>query len=173
MSTLPNKSKFSYITIYALTKDKNGNFTIMPDAMKENLKRYLSRYRMMTDTIVIQDPKIVNFYILFEVTSFPEYNKESVLNDCVQILMDYFSNDNMEINKAIDLGEVKYKLYSIDGVMAVNNIVLGSRTAEAGDYNNYSYDFIGNKIGDIIPPTKQKSIFEIKYPESDIIGIVH
>jgi hypothetical protein len=76
----------------------------------------------------------------------------------------------MEINQQINVGEIKYGLYKIEGVRSVNRFELNPRTGTG--YSSYAYNFEANKIGEIIPPPKKISIFELKNPGTNVIGTV-
>ncbi len=163
-------STVASILLYILTINRDGNFANAPYAIKYNLRNYLAQYKLLSDSISIVDPAIVNFTVQFEVSALPNYNKGEILFNCIQEIKKYFDNSKMEINQQINIGEIKYKLYNIAGVRSVNNFVLKPKTGSG--YSNYSYDFEGNMIGEIIPPAKKISIFELKNPNSNIIGVV-
>ena len=76
----------------------------------------------------------------------------------------------MQINHPINLGEVKYRLYRIDGVQNVN--AFNFKSLSGGDYSNFSYSTLNSPVGDVIVPAKRISCFELKFPETDIIGVV-
>lgn len=158
------------ILLYILSVDSTGNFISAPYAIKHNLRNYLARYKMLSDSISIVDPLIVNFSVNFSVMSYPGYNKGDVLFKCIQEIKKYFSNDNMQINQQINIGEMKYKLHKVEGVRAVNNFIIRPKVGTG--YANNSYDFEGSKFGEIIPPTRQISVFELKNPDTNIIGTV-
>jgi phage-related baseplate assembly protein len=161
------------VDVYVLTKDREGYFKQAPEAMKNNVKNYISKYKMMTDTVNIREPKIVNFDVEFEIKSFPGHDKNEVLYNAIKKIKEYFQNDKMEVNQPIDLSELKFELYKVEGVMSVNKLLLSSIVSGTGTpYSRYSYNFEGNKIGDVIPPTLEIGIFELKYPDKNINGIV-
>ena len=173
MATSWSERVINSIDVYTLTKDRDGYFKQAPEAMKNNIKNYLSKYKMMTDTINIREPKIVNFTVEFEVKTFPGHDKNEALYNVIKKIKEYFHNDNMDINQALDIGELKFELYKVEGVMIVNKILLSSAVSRTGTpYSTYSYNFEGNKIGDIIPPPAEIGIFELKYPDKNINGVV-
>ena len=57
------------------------------------------------------------------------------------------------------------KLYS-----TVKNVEIVNLTGEALGYSNYSYDTKGATIDNVVYPSIDPMIFEVRYPDSDIYG---
>jgi len=78
------------IVLHVLSSDSNNRLTIPNLDTKENLKKYLSQYRMISDNIHIVDGKIVNFRINFKIKTKDIYNKNSLVLQIINKLKDYF-----------------------------------------------------------------------------------
>jgi hypothetical protein len=63
-------------------------------------------------------------------------------------------------------------LDKIDGVQTVKNISISNKTGVSNGYSQYSYNIIGATNNNIIYPSLDPSIFEVKYPNNDISGKV-
>jgi hypothetical protein len=74
---------YNAISLYILSRDNNNNLSIPNNAIKQNLKTYLSQYRMITDAININDAFIINIGVNFEIIVRPNYNNRLVLNNCL------------------------------------------------------------------------------------------
>ena len=61
-------------------------------------------------------------------------------------------------------------LDKIDGVQTVKNINISNQVG--GIYSSYAYDIPGATKGNVIYPSVDPMIFEVKYPDSDIKGRV-
>ncbi|HAW81258.1 MAG TPA: hypothetical protein DCX27_17085, partial [Balneola sp.] len=55
------------LNLYVLTSDKSGNLSESSSSLRENLRIWLSNYKMINDTIDIMNGKIVNIGVEFEV----------------------------------------------------------------------------------------------------------
>ena len=104
------------INLYVLGYDGNGNISQLNPATKQNLKNYISYYRMLTDAVYIKDAYIINIGIDFEIVVLPNYNSNEVLLKCINELKAYFSVGNEDNVKAFfnymrkrDLTEEKKK----------------------------------------------------------------
>ena len=90
------------LNLYVLGLNDNYNFMHINKALKENLRSYLSQYRMLTDAINIKSAFIVNVSVEFEVIPQPRFNSNEVLLKCIDHLKIILHNDRMQINGPID-----------------------------------------------------------------------
>ena len=102
-----DKSNPFSINIYTLGYNSSKNLISLNSAVKENLKRYLNNYKMITDGINIVDGYIINFAIEFDVTALTGYNRREILTNCNLALQDYFNIDNWTFNDTININEVE------------------------------------------------------------------
>ena len=88
------------VNLYVLTYDRNKQLTTLSSAAKENLRTYLSQYRMLTDAINIKDGFVVNIGIDFKITTLSGYNTSQVLLQCINALKEKFNIDNLSFIKS-------------------------------------------------------------------------
>jgi hypothetical protein len=87
-------------------------------------------------------------------------------------LKDYFRIDNWQINQPIILRELYILLDKIKGVQTVKNISISNLVGTNLGYSPYSYDMSAATVSNVIYPSLDPSIFEVKYPNQDIQGRV-
>jgi hypothetical protein len=63
-------------------------------------------------------------------------------------------------------------LDKIKGVQTVKNVSLSNKAGTLSGYSQYAYDIIGATQNQVIYPSLDPSIFEVRYPNSDIKGKV-
>jgi hypothetical protein len=163
---------YNSISLYILSKDNNNNLSVPNNAVKQNLKTYLSQYRMITDAVNINDAFIINIGVNFEIIVRPNYNNRLVLNNCLTLLQSYFTVDNWQINQPIILPEIYSNLDQIEGVQTVQKVEIVNKAGSNTNYSLYSYDIKGATINNIVYPSLDPSIFEVKFPTTDIQGRV-
>lgn len=156
------------INLYLLGYDFNGNLTNVNIAVKENLKTYLNEYRMLTDGININDGFVINVGIDFEIVTFDNYNKSEVLTSCINELKAYFSIDNWTFNQTINLSEIELLLANVEGVSSVPMLKVKNKCG--GRYSSNSYNIDAATKGKVVYPSLDPSVFEVKFPDSDIKG---
>ena len=113
--------------------------------------------------------KYINMQDKFITTYKNENNQESLIQ-CITELRNYFDIDNWQINQPIIESEVYNIIANVKGVQSVTNIIFKNISGIASGYSQYKYDFETATKQGIIYPSLDPSIFEIKYPNSDIQG---
>lgn len=157
-------------SLYVLGYNQNKQLISPPTTLKENLKTYISQYRMLTDSINIKDAFIVNIGVNFDIILRPNYSGRDILIQCLDLLKEYFKIDKWEINQPIVLSEIYTLLDSVPGIQNVNNIEITNLSGEELGYSKYSYDIKSATLNKVIYPSLDPCIFEVKNPESDIQG---
>ncbi len=160
------------LNLYTLGYDANKSLTNLNNATKTNLRTYLEQYRMLTDAVNIKNGFVVNFEVEFDITVFKNYNNQEVLVKCIAELKDYFNIDKWQINQPIIISEVENLIAGIQGVQTLEKIQFRNKTGTSLGYSQYKYDFHGATRKRVIYPSLDPSIFEIKYPNTDIKGRV-
>jgi hypothetical protein len=162
----------STVDLYVLSQDVNRYLSTASPALKQNLATYLSQYRIVNDFINIKDGFIVNIGVNFEIIVLPNYNSNNVLFLCINALKTYFNTSNWQINQPIIIRDLYLLLDVIDGVQTIKNISITNKVGTPLGYSQYAYDISGATINNIIYPSIDPMIFEVKYPNSDIQGRV-
>ena len=80
--------------------------------------------------------------------------------------------DNWQINEPINIGGITGRLYNINGVQTVNDLTFTNLFGENLGYSKFKYSFDTATRNNTIYPSLDPSIFELKYPDTDIIGRV-
>ena len=139
--------------------------------MKKNLRVFLNQFRMISDAIDILDARVINISIEFKVALQPSATKNVVLQDIISRLQRYFAIENFQIDQPIQLDDVNNIIFNSPGVMSVLDIRAKNMfgTVLERSYSGSKFDVASNiKKRLVIGPPG--SIFEIKYPQFDIIG---
>jgi hypothetical protein len=71
--------------MFYLINSDNGQLNYANLTLKNNLRTYLSQYRMIGDNIEIKDAYIINIGIDFSIIVLPEYNNNEVLLSCIML----------------------------------------------------------------------------------------
>ena len=160
------------LCLHILSKDQDGKLTLADPALKQNLKTYLAEYRMLTDAVHMKDAFIINIGVNFDVILLPNYNNRLVLNNIITALTEYFDTDKIQINQPILINNVRNVIDNVDGVQTVKKLEIVNKVGEDSGYSKYAYDIKGATINEVLYPSLDPSIFELKFPETDIQGKV-
>tara|TARA_R110000803_G_scaffold51891_3_gene106971 strand:- start:858 stop:2741 length:1884 start_codon:yes stop_codon:yes gene_type:complete len=160
------------LDFYVLSYDREKNLRIASNALKNNLKTYLSQHRMIGDSINVKDAFIINISLSFDVIVLPNYNNNDVLLTCINALTDYFNIDKWQINQPIILRDLYVLLDLIEGVQTIKDIQIENQVGQQNGYSAYSYDLDGALLDNVYYPSIDPMIFELRYPETNIKGRV-
>jgi hypothetical protein len=165
-------STIETLNLYVLSLNSQDQLDYATETLKNNLRTYLSQYRMIGDNIEIRDAFIINIGVDFEIVVLPEYNNSEVLLACISTLQNYFTLDKWQINQPILLRDLYILLDRISGVQSIKNISISNKAGTTSGYSQYAYDITGATQNQVIYPSLDPSIFEVKYPNLDIKGKV-
>lgn len=165
-------STIETLSLYVLSQNSNGQLDYAGKTLKENLRTYLSQYRMIGDSVEIRDAYIINISVNFEIVVLPNFNNNKVLSLCIESLKDYFLLDKWQLNQPIFIKDLFIRLDRIEGVQTVKDIKIVNKTETTLGYSQYAYDINAATQNQVIYPSLDPSIFEIRYPNQDIKGRV-
>ena len=88
--------------MYVISEDTDGNLVESNSALKNNLKTWINRYRMINDTVDILDVFILNIGINFVIKPTTSINKFTLLDDCLTQLKEKFETSFYNAKKFIE-----------------------------------------------------------------------
>ena len=170
------------LNMYLLGYDGSKKLTNLNQAVKQNLKMYLSQYRIVTDAINLKNAYVINIGIKFAIVTQRGFNANDVLFKCIQRVRNHFNIDKWQIGQPIVLSDIAYQISLVDGVASVvpppnNNpdndlIIVENKATTSGGYSGNVYDIKMSTRNGVVYTSKDPSIFELKYPDTDIEGRV-
>jgi len=159
--------------LHVISRTPNGVLIPSPDTLKINLKKYLNSYRMISDSIDILDADIINLEIFFQIVADPSFNKTTLLKNIITSLQTQMNTKNFHINQPIVKSDIVGTIYSHQGVIGIESVTIKNLFGITNNrvYSETIFDVKGNTRNQIIYPP-EGSIFEIRFPDVNIIGKV-
>ena len=136
------------------------------------MKTYLSQYRMLTDAINIRNALVCNIGIDFEIVPRMNANGKAVILRCIEALKQYFDIDKWQIYQPIIVSDVQNYIDKVEGVQMVTKLEFTNKVSVSSGYSGNIYDIPAATNNNIIYPSLDPMIWEIKYPDTDIRGKV-
>lgn len=156
------------LSLYLISEDENGNLTRSPTTVKQNVKTWLNKNKMLNDNIDIYDAVIVNIGFNYKISVHPSRDKIQVLNDVNQRLKDELET-KMYIGEPFYLTKIFNIINKVDGV--VDTLKINPTMPDNADYNNSSVSLRSAKSADgTYLKAPKNAIFEIKNLDLDIKG---
>ena len=168
--------------MYVLGFDSKKKLIALDDTVKQNLRIYLSQYRVLTDAINIKDAYTINIAVRFSIITQRGYNKNEVLIKCIDAIKNHFDVDKWSIAQPIILSDIAYVISLVDGVASVvppeddnpqkQMVVIENKYKVEDGYSGHVYDLQSATKDGVIYSSLDPSIFELKFPNIDIEGRV-
>ena len=158
------------INIYVISEDSNRQLIKTNNTIKENLKTWIIRHKMINDTIDILDAKIVNFGVEYIIVSDIGANKYDVLSEASSALR-MFLTRHYYIGEPLLVTDIYKTLNDVEGVADTIDVNIVAKNGTL--YSNIEFSIFDNLTPDgravFIP---DDYILEMKYPLEDIKGAV-
>ena len=158
------------VNIYVMSENSSGKLTVANTSLKNNLKNWLTQYKMISDTVDILDAEIVNFEIDYEILIDINANRFDVISNCNDRLTSKFSA-KQDIGEPIKITEIYRELLKVDGVVDVTSVDVGLKSGGIYSESNYDFDSALSADGRMIE-AQPNVVFELKYPNVDIKGSI-
>lgn len=158
-------------------------------AIKENVANYLSNFRNVNDYIEITDARVINLSVRAEVFIEDNFDDVSLSSEITKQIKSVFDITKNNINKNIYVGDVFKKIGAINGVINTMSVKIYNNV----DLNGieYSPSQTSMEYSDPKPTASEikftkeikvlnnvlfasfDEMFEIRYPEKDIVVVVN
>ena len=183
------------IMLYLLGIDYLGKLTSeIPTVMIENITNYLSMYKSINDYVEMKSARIVNLSFQADIFVNKNYNYGDVMNNVIEVIKSYMDINKHYLGEDIFVGDLEKEIGNVDGVINVIELRVYNEfgenyskdratqatvgiTSELTDEYGYAMnpDETENRAqidlaaSDYVLNSNADTMFEIKYPENDII----
>jgi len=172
VNIVQDKDSFSRnLNLYIVSENAGGRLITSPSTLKNNLKTWITNYKMINDTIDILDGKIVNLSIKYEIMVDREENRFRAINNANRALSRRFTLNQFDFGEPLYMSDIYQALKNIPSVLDVGKIEVLQQTGQAYSDVDFNIDsFLSPNGKMIIPP--EDYIFEIRFPSEDIVGSI-
>ena len=184
------------IVIYTLGLDYEGHLTnFLSETVANNIKNYLSQYRMINDFVEIKSGKIINLAFRLTVYLDKSYDKSEVTKRIIDLVYDYMDIRKHLMGDDIFVGDLEKEISKLDGVINLVKMRIFNKVGEgystdrstqqlvnvsdcdfeeldAYDRQIQNQNEINLEKSDYTLFSEADSMFEIKYKNRDIEVIV-
>jgi hypothetical protein len=158
------------LNLYVIAEDSFGKLIEANSTIKQNLKVWLTQNKMISDTIDIIDARVINIGINFTAIGDFETSKAEVLTRATDKLISFYQR-LPDIGEAFFITDVYNELRKIDGIVDVTDVKVTLNVG--GDYSDTSFNLKNSTSPDGRYIEMPKNvIWEIKFPNSDIKGVI-
>ena len=162
-------SNLRNINIYVIS-EVNGYLQSTNEVLKQNIKTWLNSKRVINDSVDILDAKIVNLEVSFEVVAVSGVNTTQVLDACTSRLRQLFSS-KLDVGEAFNITNIYAALNAVPQVADASWVKINKASGTSYSSINFNVKNMTSPDGRFVRAPKNV-IFEVKYPNTDIIGTV-
>jgi hypothetical protein len=162
------------VIISILGLDENGKLNnTSTSILKNNISEYIKNYRMINDYVEIKDSKIIN--ISTSLSLYVEnFTDPEIANNVIRVIDDYFNINRRFINEDIYLGDLIENVNNVTGVINVISVKFFNMIGDRYSLNETSMPYVDDNTREIrlfnnTLYSDKDSMFEIKFPEKDIV----
>jgi len=158
------------LNLYVVSEGVDGNLTSTSSTIKQNVKTWLSQYKMINDTIDILDGQVVNFEVEYKVLGELDYNQTEVLEQCNGAIKQFFET-KLLFGAPLYISEIYKVLNDLDAVTDTQDITIKQKFGT--NYGGFAFDIDAATSADgrfITVP--ENVVLELKFPDQNIIGVV-
>ena len=159
------------LNLYVLSEAINGNYVSPTSTIKQNLKTWLNKHRMINDTIDILDAKVINLGLKYVVQSDSFSNAKDLMQLINERLANYFNTNKYDISEPFSISSVYNVINSTIGVDDVISVKVEQKTGSS--YSDVTFDLTSATSADgriIYAP--ENVAFEVAFTDIDIEGTV-
>jgi len=158
------------LNMYVISEAADESLVQSNMTLKNNLKIWLNRYKMMNDSVDILDARIVNIGINFVIVPEREKNKFDILATASAVLRSKMATVG-DIGSPFYITDIYKILNDVDGVVDVVDVRVERKVGS--NYSTTFFNISDNTSFDrryIMVP--EDTILEVKFPSTDIQGAI-
>ncbi len=159
------------LNIYCLCQSVVGHLTPPTNIIKNNLKVWLNRYKMINDTVDILNAKVVNIDIEFTAIAKRGFNKYDLLAEIYDELGRQFAANKMQIGERFYITDIYTAINRIDGVVDTTEVFVNQKLTAKHSQVSFNMSEALSANGRYIEVPENVAL-EIRYPNEDIKGTI-
>ena len=156
--------------IYIISETNSGTLTTAPAILKDNIKTWLTQYKMINDTIDILDAVVVNVGVDFNVIVSPDYDRVEVLNRALSAVRTQLFKKT-DIGESFSIANIYNILNKLPGVLDTTSVTVSSKSGGVYSTSVLNIDKLLTYDGKYVKAPKNV-IYEVKFPLIDVKGTI-
>jgi hypothetical protein len=165
-----NKVVILVIGLDSNNKLNNTNISLLED----NISLWLSQFRMVNDYVEVRNGRIINLGYNITVLVDNNVTNASIATEVINAVYEFHNINKINMGDDLLLGGLIENITNVGGVLNVMDFKIYNKVGGKYSLNETNMSYIDNKtrqidISDYTLYSDPDSMFEIKYPENDII----
>lgn len=163
-------SKLNGIELFLCGINSNQNLINVNSVLKNNVERYIKRFKSFSDTIKISDPTIINIGVDFSIVPSSTVTPNEALLDALLLIKDLFRISRTNFGDSIVLSDIAARVQSLKTVQSVDDFkIINKNFNQNVNYSDFVFNVRYNTRNGVLR-FPSNALWEVKYPNSDIVG---
>ena len=159
------------VEMFLVTRNSQLQLTYPSAVIMNNIETYIKNFKSFSDTIKLTSGRLINIGVDFTVVPHPSSNAQETLMECIMVLQRLFETNRTNFNDSVVIPDIQARLQSLRKVRSVPNLKIVNKTTNVGTrtYSSTEFNINANSRSGILQ-FPVDSVWELKYPNFDIIG---
>ena len=159
------------VELFLITRNNKQQLTLPSGVIVNNIETYIKNFKSFADTVKISPGRVINIGVDFTIVPKPDVNAQEALMECLLVSQRLFDTARTNFNDNIIIPDIQARLQSLQKVMSVPNLKIVNKTTTVGTrtYSGTELNINANTSSGILK-FPMNSVWELKYPNFDIIG---
>jgi hypothetical protein len=151
--------------------NSNGNLSTLNNVIKNNVESYIKHFKSFSDSVKLTDGKIINIGVDFTIVPVNTVDPIEALLDGINIIRDKTRLSLTNFNDSIIVSDFITALQSSSKILTVPELKITNKsgTIESRVYSDEIFNIQSNTVNGVIR-IPEDSLWEVKFPNSDIVG---
>ena len=159
------------VELALITRNSIGQLATPNGVIVNNIENYLRQFKSFSDTVRFTGGRIINIGVEFTIVPAPDVNFADALMNTILLLQRYFDTARTNFNDTMIISEITSLIQAQNMVLSVPDFKIVNRigTSSGRTYSGTSYNINANTTSGILS-FGQQDVWELKYPNFDIVG---
>ena len=159
------------VEMFIVMRNSQKQLTLASEVIVNNIEIYIKNFKSFSDTIKLTSGRIINIGVDFTIVPDATANAQEALMECILVLERLFDTARTNFNDSVVIPDIQARLQSLRKVRSIPNLKIVNKTITVGTRTYSGTEFnIGANTRNGILQFPQDSVWELKYPNFDIIG---
>jgi hypothetical protein len=162
------------VVVQILSYDSDGNLTqLVPNALKQNLATYLSKYRMVNDYISIDVAKVIDLEIEVSIVIENNTSQTQIITDVIDKISTYMQPTSRDLGQNLNVSDIRKLIQNCAGVITLSDLKIYNKVGGQYSSSETSQRYIDKETKEIelIDDTifaEPDQIYQIRFDSRDI-----
>jgi len=159
------------VEMFIVTRNNQKQLTLPSGVIINNIETYIKNFKSFSDTIKLTPGRVINIGVDFTIVPSADANAQEALMECILVLQRLFDTTRTNFNDSIVIPDIQARLQSLRKVRSIPDLKIVNKTTTVGSrtYSGTEFNINANTNSGILQ-FPQNSVWELKYPNFDIIG---